>query len=55
MADGKLSLGDKLSFDEVMKKLQVIKSTQKRYAEQFLNDSASGATYSCFSGQNQQP
>ena len=47
MADGKLSL------DEVMKELQVIKSTQKRYAEQFLNDFASGAACSCFSGQSQ--
>ena len=54
MADGKLSLGGKLSLDEVMKELQVIKSTQKRYAEQFLNDSANGAACSCFSGQSQQ-
>ena len=54
MADGKLSLGGKLSLDEVMKELQVIKSTQKRHAEQFLNDSASGAACSCFSGQSQQ-
>ena len=54
MADGKLSLGGKLSLDEVMKELQVIKSTHKRYAEQFLNDSATGAACSCFSGQSQQ-
>ena len=54
MADGKLSLGGKLSLDEVMKELQVIKSTQKRYAEKFLNDSANGAACSCFSGQSQQ-
>ena len=54
MADGKLSLGGKLSLDEVMKELQVIKSTQKRYAEQFLNDSANGTACSCFSGQSQQ-
>ena len=53
-ADGKLSLGGKLSLDEVMKELQVIKSTQERYAEQFLNDFASGAACSCFSGQSQQ-
>ena len=53
MGDGKLSLAGKLSLDEVMKELQVIKSTQKRYAEQFLNDSA-GAACSCFSGQSQQ-
>ena len=49
MADGKLSL------DTVMKELQVIKSTQKRYAEQFLNNCASGAACSsCISGQSQQ-
>ena len=54
MADGKLSLGGKLSLDEVMKELQVIKSTQKRYAEQFLNDSASGAACAYFSSQSQQ-
>ena len=54
MADGKLCLNGKLSLDEVMKELQVIKSTQKRYAEQFLNDFASGAACSCFSGQSQQ-
>ena len=55
MADGKLSLAGKLSLDTVMKELQVIKSTQKRYAEQFLNNSASGvACSSCISGQSQQ-
>ena len=49
MADGKLSL------DVVMKELQIIKSTQTRNAEQFLNDSASGAAAcSCISGQSQQ-
>ena len=48
MADGKLSL------NVVMKELQVIKSTQKKYAEQFLDNSASGAVYSCISGQSQQ-
>ena len=38
-----------------MKELQIIKSTQKRYAEQFLNNSASGAACSfCISGQSQQ-
>ena len=54
MADGKLSLGGKLSLDVVMKELQVIKATHKRYAEQFLNDSASSVACSCFSGQSQQ-
>ena len=55
MADGKLCLAGKLSLDTVMKGLQVIKSTQKRYAEQFLNNSASGAACSsCISGQSQQ-
>ena len=55
MADGKLSLAGKLSLDTVMKELQVIKSTQKRYAEQFLNNSASGAACSsCISDQSQQ-
>ena len=54
MADGKLSLHGKLPLDVVMKELQVIKATQKRYAEQFLNDSASGAAWSCFSGKSQQ-
>ena len=49
MADGKLSL------DTVMKDLQVIKSIQKRYAEQFVNNSASGAAcFSCILGQSQQ-
>ena len=48
MADGKLSL------DMVMKELQEIKSTQKRYAKQFLNDSTSGAACSCITGQSQQ-
>ena len=46
MADGKLSLAGKLSLDTVMKELQIIKSTQKRYAKQFLNNSASGAACS---------
>ena len=50
MADGKLSLNGKLSLDVVMKDLQVIKSTQKWYAEQFLNDSARGAACSCILG-----
>ena len=54
MADGKLSLGGKLSLDEIMKELQVIKSTQKRYSEQILYESASCAACSCFSGQSQQ-
>ena len=49
MADGKLSL------DTVMKELQVIKSIQKRYAEQFVNNFASSAACSsCISGQSQQ-
>ena len=55
MADGKLSLVSKLSLDTVMKELKVIKFTQKRYAEQFLNNSACGAVCSsCISGQSQQ-
>ena len=55
MADGKLSLAGKLPLDTVMKELQVIKSTQKRYAEQFLNNSANGAACSsCISGQSPQ-
>ena len=49
MADGKLSL------DTVMKELQVIKSIQNRYAEQFVNNSAcSAACYSYILGQSQQ-
>ena len=53
MADGKLSLAGKLSLDTVMKELQVIKCTQKRYAEQFLDNSASGAACSsCILGQS---
>ena len=46
---------DKISLDTLKKELQVIKSTQKRYAEQFLNNSASGAACSfCIFGQSQQ-
>ena len=55
MADGKSFLDGKLSLDTLKKELQVIKSTQKSYAEQVLNNSASGAACSsCIFGQSQQ-
>ena len=49
MTEGKLSL------DLVMKELQVIKETQKRYSDQFLGESSnSTASCSCVTGQIQQ-